>query len=142
MTFVVREALPHDLSGVLALYRHLNSADPVLDVPEAKPVWDDLLQSPMTTIAVAEIENVLAATCMLAIVPNLTRGGRPFGVIENVVTDPAYRAQGLGTSVLHFAIQAAWDRGCYKIMLASGRTEPATLRFYEKAGFARASKTY
>ncbi len=142
MTFLVREALPDDLPAVLALYRHLNPADPDLAIADARPVWDHLLQSPMTTIAVAEFDKVLAATCMLAIIPNLTRGGRPFGVIENVVTDPAFRGRGLGTAVLHCAMQAAWNQGCYKIMLSSGRTEPSTLRFYEKAGFARGVKTF
>lgn len=58
------------------------------------------------------------------------------------VTDPGYRKRGLGTAVLHFAMQAAWEQRCYKVMLSSGRTEEATLRFYERAGFKRGGKTF
>jgi ribosomal protein S18 acetylase RimI-like enzyme len=142
MAFTVREALPDDLVAVLALYRHLNPADPELPVHDAQPVWDRLLHSPMTMVAVAEVDNFVAATCVLAIVPNLTRGARSFATIENVVTDPAYRSRGLGTAVLQFAMASAWERGCYKVMLSSGRTDESTLRFYEKAGFTRGGKTF
>ena len=81
------------------------------------------------------------STCTLILVPNLTRGGRPYGLIENVVTHPDYRRRGLGTSVLKRALQAAWERNCYKVMLLTGSKNEATLRFYEKAGFARGVKT-
>ncbi len=142
MTCIVREALAGDLPAVLALYRHLSPDDPEPTLAEAQPVWDTLLASPMTIVAVAEVEGFVAATCVLATVPNLTRGARPFAVIENVVTDPLRRGKGLGTAVLHFAVEAAWERGCYKVMLSSGRTEEATLRFYEQAGFKRGGKTF
>lgn len=142
MTYTVRKAIPDDLSAVLALYRHLSAEDPELAMVEAKPAWDALLQSPMTMVVVADIENFVAATCVLVIVPNLTRGARPFALIENVVTDPGYRNRGMGTAVLHFAMRAAWEQRCYKVMLSSGRTEEATLRFYEKAGFKGGGKTF
>ena len=142
MTYRVREASHDDLSAVLALYRHLSPEDPELQIAGATPAWEALLQSPMTIVVVAEIEGAVAASCLLVMVPNLTRGARPFAIIENVVTDPDHRKKGLGTAVLSFALQAAWERGCYKVMLASGRKEEATLRFYEKAGFKRGGKTY
>lgn len=42
-----------------------------------------------------EEEGRLLATCNLSIIPNLTRGARPFARIENVVRPTAYRRQGL-----------------------------------------------
>jgi GNAT superfamily N-acetyltransferase len=83
----------------------------------------------------------LVSTCTLALIPNLTRGLRSYGVIENVVTDPAYRNQGLGTRVLRFALSEAWREGCYKVMLSTGSKQECTLRFYEQAGFRRGVKT-
>ena len=142
MTCTVREALAGDLAAVLALYRHLNPKDPELTLGEARSVWDALLESPMTMVAVAEVESFVAATCVLATVPNLSRHARPFAVIENVVTDPRYRNRGLGTAILRFAVGFAWEQGCYKVMLSSGRTEEAILRFYERAGFIRGGKTF
>ena len=142
MTHTVRRASDGDLAGLLALYRHLGPDDPAPTIEQARATWEALIASPMTHVVVADADGLVAASCLLVIVPNLTRGARPFAVIENVVTDPRYRRRGLGTAVLHFAVAAAWDRGCYKVMLASGRTDDATLRFYEKAGFARGGKTF
>ena len=142
MKHTVREATFDDLAGVLALYRQLSPEDPDLSIEQAKPAWSALLTSPMSTVVVADADGFAAASCVLVIVPNLTRGARPFALIENVVTDPGYRKRGLGTAVLHFAMQAAWQQRCYKVMLSSGRTDEATLRFYENAGLRRGGKTF
>ena len=76
-----------------------------------------------------------------AIVPNLTRGAKPYGLIENVVTDAAYRRRGLGRQVLHAALEKAWQEHCYKVMLLTGSKQEETLRFYEGSGFKRGVKT-
>jgi GNAT superfamily N-acetyltransferase len=80
-------------------------------------------------------------TCNLAIVPNLTRGAHPYGIIENVVTHTDYRKQGLGTQVLRYALNIAWQQKCYKVMLLTSSKREETLRFYEQAGFKRGVKT-
>jgi GNAT superfamily N-acetyltransferase len=76
------------------------------------------------------------------IIPNLTRGVRPYGLIENVVTHPGHRRTGLGRAVLSAALETAWGADCYKVMLATGFRREETLRFYEKAGFEREGKTF
>ena len=139
---VIRPATPEDLAGVLALYRQLNPDDPVLDVASAGPVWAAVLGSGLTTPFVAEIEGRLVSSCTLAIVPNLSRGARPYGVIENVVTDAGHRRSGLGRAVLEAALDKAWAADCYKVLLATGSRRESTLRFYEGVGFTRDAKTY
>lgn len=42
----------------------------------------------------------LVASCTLTLTPNLTRGCRPYGVIENVVTDVGFRKRGFAKAVL------------------------------------------
>jgi len=74
-------------------------------------------------------------------VPNLTRGARAFGLIENVVTHGDHRKKGLATRVLTHALQIAWDNDCYKVMLLTGSEKESILRFYEQAGFKRNIKT-
>ena len=69
------------------------------------------------------------------VVPNLTRGCRPYGLIENVVTHGAHRGAGHGKAVLEAALQHAWRQGCYKVMLMTGRKDPAIQQFYCNAGF-------
>ncbi|MGE4339936.1 MAG: GNAT family N-acetyltransferase, partial [Pigmentiphaga sp.] len=72
--------------------------------------------------------------------PNLTRGCKPYGLIENVVTHAAFRGRGHAKALLGHALKAAWIAGCYKVMLMTGRKDEATLKFYESAGFDRQEK--
>jgi GNAT superfamily N-acetyltransferase len=99
-----------------------------------------MLGQPGMTVLVAEAEGRVAATCTLVVIPNLTRGARPYALIENVVTDAGRRKAGLGRAVIAAALDRAWEAGCYKAMLLTGSRDPATLRFYGGAGF-RQDKT-
>jgi GNAT superfamily N-acetyltransferase len=93
-------------------------------------------------VIVAQVAELLVSSCTLAIVPNLSRGGRSYGVIENVVTHTDHRRRGLGRRVLAHAVALAWQADCYKVHLATGSKRETTLRFYEEAGFHRGGKTY
>lgn len=139
---LVRSAAEHDLPEVLSLYRQLHPHDPELETAAAARVWSTLLASGFMTVIVAQAAERLVSSCTLAIVPNLTRGGRSYGVIENVVTHAEYRRLGLGQRVLARALEIAWQADCYKVLLATGSKRETTLRFYERAGFERGGKTY
>jgi GNAT superfamily N-acetyltransferase len=56
------------------------------------------------------------------------------------VTHAKHRRQGFGKTLLRSALQEAWSANCYKVMLLTGRTDEATLAFYEAAGFNRHEK--
>ena len=132
----------HELSALLDLYRHLRDADAPLPADDVlQQVWDDILQDPKMQVLVADLDGNLVASCILAIIPNLTRGARPYGLVENVVTHPAHRRKGIGTRLLRHALQIAWERNCYKVMLLTGSKSEGTLRFYEQAGFRKGVKT-
>jgi ribosomal protein S18 acetylase RimI-like enzyme len=139
---IVRAAAAQDLPEVLKLYRHLHPHEPPLDTATAERVWSALLESGCTTVIVAQAAALLVSSCTLAIVPNLSRGGRSYGVIENVVTHADHRRLGLGRRVLAHALDLAWQADCYKVHLATGSQREATLRFYEGAGFQRGGKIY
>lgn len=139
---IVRPAAEHDLPEVLNLYRHLHPQDPELETATAARVWSALLTSSFMTVIVAQAADGLVSSCTLAIVPNLSRGGRSYGVIENVVTHSDYRQLGLGRRVLAYALDIAWQADCYKVVLATGSKRETTLHFYEGAGFERGGKTY
>jgi len=74
------------------------------------------------------------------IVPNLSRGVRPYAIIENVGTLDTHRRQGLGALVVRAAIARCWEAGCYKIMLASGVGGSGAHVFYDALGFDRRAK--
>ena len=90
-------------------------------------------------LGAAEGEKVLSA-CTLMILPNLTRGGRPIGFIENVVTEQSFRRQGLARAVLLKAVEIARERACYKLILQSGISRREAHRLYESLGFNGESK--
>jgi len=139
-----RRAIFDDLPGLLRLYRFLNPADPVIDPQDeaASQHWRRIVRDPCLRYYVVELPSGgLISTCTLALVPNLTRSLRPYGVMENVVTDPEHRGQGHATRLLRHALNDAWREGCYKVMLSTGSKRESTLQFYEKAGFRRGVKT-
>ncbi len=131
----VRRATAADLAALLDLYQHLNLDDPRVPEALAREPLRALLDSPLVHLLVAEQDGALRATCLLIVVPNLMRGARPFGLIENVVTHAAHRRGGWGRAVLRAALSAAWAAGCYKVTLVTGARDPAVLRFYGAAGF-------
>jgi GNAT superfamily N-acetyltransferase len=104
-------------------------------------LWTEIFNDPNRYYFVVEEDGRLVSACMLAIIKNLTRSGRPFGLIENVVTHSEYRNRGYGTTILEKAVETAKGNNCYKVMLLTGRKEESTLRFYERAGFERGVKT-
>lgn len=142
MSTQLRDATHEDLPGMLALYRHLSPHDPVLNPGDARASFAALVGADMAHLLVAEADDMVVSSCLLLIVPNLTRGGRPFAIVENVVTHADYRQRGLATGLLRLAQERARAANCYKMMLATGRSEESVLKFYEQAGFTRGGKTF
>lgn len=138
---VIREAAERDFDGLMRLYTHLHESDvPTLD-GKAADVWHRILTDENYHVLVAECERKLVSSCTCVIVPNLTRGMRPYALVENVVTDAAFRGQGLATACLNAARVIAERENCYKIMLLTGAKNERTLAFYERAGYNRRDKT-
>ncbi len=141
MTLHLRPAEAADLSDLLNLYRQLNPTDPEPNPIAAEALFSQMLANPMTRILAACAGKALVSTCTLVVAPNLTRGLAPYAVIENVVTDAAFRGQGAGKAVMNYAIEQAWEAGCYKVMLMTGTQREGTIAFYESLGFRSDSKT-
>jgi GNAT superfamily N-acetyltransferase len=138
----IRSARPDELDALLDLYHYLHTEDATLPPrPQLEALWKSIQDDPAVRYFVAELDGRIVSTCNLTIIPNLTRGTRPFGVIENVVTHADYRRRGIATAILRHALDTAWSAGCYKVMLMTGRKDPTTLRFYEQAGFKPGVKT-
>jgi GNAT superfamily N-acetyltransferase len=131
----IRPAEEQDLQGLLDLYAHLDAKDLRCPPDKAVRVFRRLLLYPGSTILMGTIGKTMVASCTLVVIPNLTRGGRSYGLIENVVTDANYRNRGFGKALLDAATERAWGEDCYKVMLMTGSKKPATIAFYASAGF-------
>jgi GNAT superfamily N-acetyltransferase len=140
---LIREATSQisDLEALLTLYKDLHEKD-APEVDDAlRGLWARMTANPDHHILLGEEDGRIVASCVLAVIPNLTRGQRPYGLIENVVTAEAYRGRGYGTAVLNHAAEIAKGENCYKLMLLTGSKQESTLRFYERAGYNREDKT-
>ena len=90
---------------------------------------------------VCDADAQIVATCMLISAPNLLRGGQQHGIIENVVTHPGFQGRGHGRAVIAAALDEAWKRDCYQVLLQSARADPRVHRFYEGCGFVPGLRT-
>ena len=137
----IRELHISELDDLLALYTHLHIPDiPLPSRDQVEAAWQDIQTNARFKYFGAYLDGPLVSSCTLSIIPNLTRGCRPYGVIENVVTHSDFRGRGCGKAVLTHALQYAWSRHCYKVMLLTGRKNEAIYRFYESVGFDRYAK--
>lgn len=138
---MVREALPNELEEILALYLHLHETSIPEDTPERRQVWQQIMNDPNHHLIVNIQDGRIVSSCVCVIIPNLSRGLRPYAFVENVVTDPAYRGRGCASECLNYAKSLAQASGCYKLMLLTGSKSDNTLRFYRNAGYNSTDKT-
>lgn len=130
-----------DLDELLTLYVHLHDSDaPLPERAVVEGVWRKLTENPDCLYYGCFVDGTLVSSCAVTIIPNLTRGCRPYGIIENVVTHVAHRRRGYAKAVLRQALEDAWAANCYKVMLLTGRKDEAVYRFYESVGFDRHGK--
>lgn len=139
--YKVRRAAAGDLDRIRHLYRQLNPGDPVPTDGSDAAAFEQILKADGLTLFVLELDGTVVATTYLNVIPNLTRSASPYGVIENVVVEESLRGKGLGQQIMAATMKAAWDAGCYKVMLLSGSSNPATHGFYRACGFSSDYKT-
>jgi ribosomal protein S18 acetylase RimI-like enzyme len=138
----VRPATSADQIALFDLYGQLHTADTLWpSQAHAAEALSKVLARDGTTILVCEVDGIVVSTAMLVVCANLTRAGRPFAIIENVVTHSDHRKSGHARRVLQHAFELARQQGCYKVTLTTGRRDEATLRFYEDLGMRRDTRT-
>ena len=138
----LRAARTEDFESAVALYGDYGDVVPVPRGPEGLALWQSIVEHPGTTVHVAVLEGRLVGAATLHVLPNMTYGGLPYALIENVITARDQRGKGIGSEVMERAIEAAWAAKVYKIMLLTGqdRADGAVRRFYEKLGFSTEDK--
>ncbi|MFG6443135.1 GNAT family N-acetyltransferase [Roseateles sp. LKC17W] len=132
----IRDLGVDDVDALVALYQHLNAGDAP---PTPAAIQAAFTHPGLRHFGVFE-EGSLIASCNLMVIPNLTRGGRSYGVIENVVTHADHRGRGHGQVVVRHAVQQAAAADCYKVVLTTGKKDPAVWAFYERCGFDPSDK--
>jgi GNAT superfamily N-acetyltransferase len=133
---VIRSASRDDFEAISRLYAQLNVDDPPVTGPEYIQVFEQILNREGLDILLLELDGEVLGATYLNLIPNLSRGGRPYAVIENVVVAAHRRGEKLGRRLMDATLERAWAAGCYKAMLQTGSKTPNTHAFYRACGFA------
>lgn len=130
----VRQAREADFGAALALYAQLQPDNPPAAPETMYRHWQSLLGEPGTSVFCLVDSEHMLSMATLHLHANLTYGGRPYALVENVVTAESERGRGHAKRVMQHLIAFAREQGAYKIMLLTGRKRGAS-GFYERLGF-------
>ncbi|MBS1836757.1 MAG: GNAT family N-acetyltransferase [Actinobacteria bacterium] len=137
---VIRSAGRDDFEAIARLYAQLNVDDPPVSGPAHIEVFEQILDRDGLDIVLLELDGEVLGATYLNVIPNLSRGGRPYAVIENVVIAAHRRGEKLGRRLMDATLDRAWVAGCYKAMLQTGSRTPSTHAYYRACGFADDAK--
>jgi GNAT superfamily N-acetyltransferase len=140
-SIAVRLAERGDVASLLDLLPQITSragslSATTLGVDESERIFDQMCAHGNVHMVVAQetLAVNLVGALTLVIVPNLTYGGRPWSMIENVVVRPEWRSMGIGQKLMNFAEDLAKENHCYKTQLLSGPKDNQ-VGFYRSVGF-------
>lgn len=138
----IRRARRSDLLDIVRLLRDDSLAVTRETLEEEAPenyfrAFEDIDRDPQQFLAVGETDNHrIISTLQLTYIPNLTHQGALRAHIEAVRVQKELRGQGIGHSMITWAIEQAKERGCRLVQLTSDRQRPQAHRFYKKLGFS------
>lgn len=146
-TASVREATEADLERIVELLAQLSLDEQreALEspLPESyRAAFAAITADPRQRLLVVEDGDRVVGSAVLIIVPNLSRQGRPYAIVENVVVDASLRGTGYGELLMRHAIDLARQAGCYKVALASNKRRADAHRFYQRLGFRAAHEGF
>ena len=137
---MIRNATTEDLPGVLSLYQQLFPDEDYTNVDDFTQTWSEIVNDNKIRCFISYENGIAVSSCIITIIPNLTRNQRPYAVIENVITHRDYRKIGLGEAIIDKAVDYANEKNCYKVMLLSSSKRIEAHKFYKKIGFDGDSK--
>ncbi|MGS2614468.1 N-acetyltransferase family protein [Micromonospora sp. LZ34] len=135
---IFREAVRADLPAIVALL-----ADDVLGEARDHAAVDaayekafaDITADPRNQLIVADAGGELLGCMQLTYIPGLGRHGAERQLIESVRVRSDRRGQGLGRTMMTWAIDQAKQRGCALVQLTTDKTRHDAHRFYLGLGF-------
>jgi len=129
-----------DLKDVVALL----SEDLAISIDENQKLSLNQYQEILTEInadsnneiIVATLEDQIIGCLQLTFIPCLTLNGTKRAQIEGVRIQKYLRNQGIGRSLIQFAIDRSKSRNAKLIQLNSNKSRKDAIRFYEQFGFS------
>jgi GNAT superfamily N-acetyltransferase len=131
----IRPATGTDLPHVLRLLGGMYPEDPVLSAAGSARVWAEIgAQAGRSLLVAQDPAGDLVGTVDCVVMPNLSRGGRPRLVMENLMVSESHRRRGVGRLLLDEVRRTAEREGCYKIQFLSAK-DAYVHEFYRSCGY-------
>lgn len=138
MKIIIRKAALSDLPRLLELYKLLDfEPEKELSLDKAQSQFLRYREYPDYCVYVAVSSGVIVGTFALIIIDSVAHGGKPFGIIEDVVVSDDLQGKGIGKEMMLFAMASCKKMGCYKLALSSHLKREMAHKFYESLGFEK-----
>ena len=135
MEYTIRHAQAQDIPALLRLYAYMSGGETPAAPEGISAVFAEMLANPQQHLLAALCDGAVRSSVTVSILPSLTHGGRPYAVMEHVVTDPDFGGRGLASALLREAEKLAREADCYKTMLITSRAGAHVHRLYQKTGY-------
>ena len=107
-----------------------------IDLAAYDEAFEAIDRDPAHVLLVAEDDrSTVVGTLQLSLLPGMARHGALRAQIEAVRVAAIMRDQGLGSTMIRWAIGEATERGCVLVQLTTDRRRVDAHRFYERLGF-------
>ena len=134
---IIRPVRASDLSGLLQLYTELAEGREE-SVPattgEGGQTLRAIIADPARHLLVAVLEGDVVGSVDVIVIPNLTRHGRPWAIMENVVVAQRHRRAGVGAALVRSPLAEVAKAGFYKMQLHTGKQRYGAHAFYRALG--------
>ncbi|MDD6252785.1 MAG: GNAT family N-acetyltransferase [Candidatus Cryptobacteroides sp.] len=113
-------------------------------VPESRPLWHTYIMEhinaeDMAVFKAVQPDGTLAGFCVLE---DSEDGGEHFGVLCDILVNPAIRGRGIGSALLDTALEWFASRGLKDVYLESGKDNHPAHEFFMSKGFFKVSEVY
>ena len=135
MNIICRKAKIADIPKLNSLLSQLSGslADPVKMAEKMKKI--DCNEDAMLLVAENTENGDLCGSLFGLVFEDICGECKPILMIENVVTDEAYRRTGIGRSMFEFIENWGREKDCHYCILVSGMQRTGAHRFYDAIGY-------
>ena len=139
----LRPARRDDVAAIVRLLADdaLAAAREVVSDPPASgylEAFERIAANPRTLLAVAEdAGGAVVGTLQLTFIPGLSNLGAELALVSAVRVDSRLRGQGIGETMMRWAMDEARRRGCRDIELLTHLSRVDAQRFYQRLGFVK-----
>ncbi len=88
------------------------------------------------------LDGETVGTIQLTFIPGISGLGTKRCLVEAVHIAPTHRSKGLGSQMIHWAIEQARERDCGMVQLTSNKKRLDAHRFYERLGFHKSHEGF